>query len=138
MPCIMHWPKGLKQPVGSITRQRGHMVDILSTCIDLAGASYPDNFEGNSILPNEGTSLTRLIQGGKQDPQRAYYFNHEGTHAIIKGDWKIVREMAPYGDEEWHLYKITLEKTEISNYAEDMPEKVKELATLWDTRFGEE
>jgi arylsulfatase A-like enzyme len=84
------------------------MVDILSTCIELAGASYPGNFKGNSILPNEGTSLVKLIQGGNQDPQRAYYFNHQGTHALIKGDWKIVREKN--GDNRWHLYNLTLEK----------------------------
>ncbi len=136
VPCIMHWPRGLRQPAGTITRQRGHMVDILSTCIELAGASYPVNFNGNSILPNEGTSLVNLIQGHNQDLQRAYYFNHQGTHAIIKGDWKIVREK--HGDNQWYLYNLTREKTEITDYAESLPEKVKELATLWEARFGEE
>ena len=111
------------------------MVDILSTCIELAGASYPTTFNGNSILPNEGTSLVNVIQGRNQDPQRAYYFMHQGTHAIIKGDWKIVRET--YGDNTWHLYNLTREKTEITDHAESMPEKVNELAALWETRFGE-
>ncbi len=110
------------------------MVDILSTCIELAGASYPANFNGNPIEPNEGTSLVNVIKGRKQDPQRAYYFNHQGTHALIKGDWKIVREER--GDNRWHLYNLTREKTEITDHAERMPEKVKELAVLWETRFG--
>ena len=135
VPCIMHWPQGLIPPGGSITSQRGHMVDILSTCIELAGASYPGNFKGNNILPNEGTSLMNVIQGRNQDPQRAYYFNHQGTHAIIKGDWKIVREKR--GDDKWHLYNLTREKTEITDLAGSMPEKVAELSTLWEARFGE-
>ncbi|MCP4314366.1 MAG: arylsulfatase [Bacteroidetes bacterium] len=135
VPCIMHWPDGMKQAAGSITRQRGHMVDILSTCIELAGVSYPGDFNGNSILPNEGTSLVKVIQGGNQDPQRTYYFNHQGTHAIIKGDWKIVRET--YGDNTWHLYNLTREKTEITDHARSKPEKVTELAALWEARFGE-
>jgi len=134
VPCIMHWPRGLAPAAGSITNQRGHMVDILATCIELAGASYPRTFNGNSILPNEGTSLLATIQGRTQDPQRAYYFNHQGTHAVIKGDWKIVREGAEKGT--WHLYNLSREKTELTDYAQDMPEKVKELATLWETRFG--
>ena len=128
VPCIMHWPKGLKQPSGSVTDQRGHMVDILSTCIELVGASYPGNFNGNRIDANEGTSLLAVIQGRKKDPQRSYYFNHQGTHAVIKGDWKIVREGAGKG--KWHLYNLTREKTEITDHAERMPEKVKELADL--------
>ncbi len=115
VPCIMHWPGGLKQAAGSITRERGHMVDILSTCIDLAGASYPENFKGNTILPNEGTSLLNVIEGGKQDPQRAYFFNHQGTHALIKGEWKIVRETN--GDNRWYLYNLSREKTELTDYA---------------------
>jgi len=134
VPCIMHWPKGLKQPAGSVTRQRGHMVDIMSTCIELAGASYPKTFNGSSILDNEGTSLVPVIKGKKKDPDRAYYFNHQGTHAIIKGDWKIVREKR--GDNKWHLYNVTREKTEITDYAQRMPEKVKELEVLWDARFA--
>ena len=134
VPCIMHWPLGLKQKAGYITNQRGHMVDILSTCIELAGASYPASFNGNPIEPNEGTSLVNVIKGRKQDPQRAYYFNHQGTHALIKGDWKIVREKR--GDNKWHLYNLTREKTEITDHAERMPGKVNELAVLWDARFG--
>ena len=133
VPCIMHWPRGLKTPAGSVTDQRGHMVDILSTCIELAGASYPADFNGNRIEPNEGTSLLPVIKGRKKDHQQTYYFNHQGTHAIIKGDWKIVRERGDKG--KWHLYNLTREKTEITDYAQKMTEKVKELAALWNARF---
>jgi len=133
VPCIMHWPQGLTPPGGTITIQRGHMVDILATCIELAGASYPGAFNGQSILPNEGTSLLPTIQGRQQDPEHAYYFKHAGTHAVIKGDWKIVREGAEKGT--WHLYNLTREKTELTDHAERMPDKVKELAALWEARF---
>jgi len=134
VPCIMHWPGGLTPPAGSITHQRGHMVDILATCIELAGASYPTTLNGQSILPNEGTSLLPTIQGRSQDYERAYYFKHAGTHAVIKGDWKIVREGAGKGP--WHLYKLIQEKTELTDHAKHRPEKVKELASLWEGRFG--
>jgi len=133
VPCIMHWPSGLKLKKGSITRQRGHMVDIMSTCIELAGAKYPTRFNGKAILPNEGTSLVPVISGGRQPHDRAYYFNHAGTHAIIKGDWKIVRERRG----QWELHNITKDKTEMTNLAAKMPEKVKELSDLWNARFGQ-
>ncbi len=132
VPCIMHWPKGLKIKKGSVTQQRGHMVDILSTCIDLAGVKYPEKFAGKEIKPNEGTSLVPMITGGKQDHDRAYYFNHAGTRAIIKGDWKVVAE----GGRPWQLHNITKEKTEITDLASKNPEKVKELVAIWEARFG--
>ena len=132
VPCIMRWPRGLKTTKGGITRQRGHMVDIMSTCIELAGTKYPAEFNGKTILPNEGTSLVPTIEGGKQPRDRAYYFSHAGTHAVIKGDWKVVRE----GRGKWHLHNLAKEKTEMTNLAGKMPEKVKQLSDLWEARFG--
>ncbi len=132
VPCIMHWPDGLKIKAGTITQQRGHMVDIMSTCIDLAGAKFPAKFDGKDIAPNEGTSLVPAIKGGKQDHDRAYYFNHSGTRAIIKGDWKIVADRRS----PWELHNITKEKTEITNLAAKNPKKVEELVALWEARFG--
>ena len=132
VPCIMHWPDGMKFK-GDITRQRGHMVDIMSTCIDLAGAKYPKKLNGKDILPNEGTSLVPTIKGGRQDPERAYYFNHNRTYAVIKGDWKVIRE----GDGPWELHNVAKEKTEMTNLAASMPDKVRELTALWEARFGQ-
>lgn len=109
------------------------MVDILATFIDLARTDYPKVFNGFSILPNEGTSLVPILNGGRKDPNRAYYFNHNNTHAVIKGDWKIVREGGQEG--RWFMYNIAQEKTEITDLAEQRPDKVRELAGLWNARF---
>jgi len=130
VPCIMHWPAGMTAN-GEITRQRGHMVDVLATCLDLAGAYYPEKFKGKSILPNEGISLVPILKGRQMDDEHAYYFNHQGTYAIIKGDWKIVCERGG----EWELYNLKTDKTEMTNLAGEMPEKVKQLARLWEARF---
>ena len=130
VPCIMHWPRGMNFN-GAVTRQRGHMVDIMATCIELGGTEYPTNFNGQAILPNEGTSLVPTINGGRGDHERVYYFNHAKTHAIIKGDWKIVRE----GRGQWELHNTAKDKTEMTNLAGEMPEKVKQLADLWEAKY---
>lgn len=133
VPCIVSWPQGLRADKGSITRQRGHMVDILATCMELAKTDYPQVFHGSPILPHEGISLVPILRGSGQDPDRAYYFNHNNTHAVIKGDWKIVREGGQEG--KWFLYNIAKEKTEMTDLAEQRPDKVQELAVLWNARF---
>jgi arylsulfatase len=131
-PAIMHWPAGLKHKPGSITAQRGHVVDMLATCMELAGAEYPTQFDGRTITPHESLSLTPVITGGEQPRDHVYYFNHAGTHAVIKGDFKVVRE----GKGPWALYNLAENRTETRNLAEQFPERVEELTELWEARWG--
>src|SRR5262249_7494183 len=38
-PLVVHWPATIKK--AGITHQPGHVIDILATCLDVAGADYP-------------------------------------------------------------------------------------------------
>ena len=40
----------------------GHVMDIMATCIDMAGATYPTKYKGNDIIPLEGKSLGSYLQ----------------------------------------------------------------------------
>ncbi len=131
-PAIMHWPAGMKAKRGSISSGRGHVVDLMATCGELADARYPENFEGRTIAPHESQSLIPIIEGGPGDRNHAYLFNHSNTHAVVKGDFKIVRE----GKGDWALYNLAKERTEITDLAEKSPEIVEELAELWEARWG--
>ena len=131
-PAIMSWPKGLKTKAGSITEQRGHVVDLMATCLELSGAEYPRTWDGKTIAPHESLSLVPVISGGAANREHAYIFNHSGTHAIIKGDYKIVRE----GKRPWALYNLTKNRTETIDLAKEAPERVAELSALWEARWG--
>ncbi|MGH7227513.1 MAG: sulfatase-like hydrolase/transferase, partial [Gemmataceae bacterium] len=39
-PLIVHWPKGITRR-GELRKQVGHVIDITATCVDVAGAKYP-------------------------------------------------------------------------------------------------
>jgi len=67
-----------------------------------------------------------VITGGKQPRDHAYYFNHAGTHAVIKGDYKVVRE----GRGPWKLYNLAEDRTETRNLAKQYPQRVEELTAL--------
>jgi arylsulfatase A-like enzyme len=131
-PAIMHWPAGLKTKAGSISSQRGHVVDMMATCLDLAGADYPQQFEGEKLAPHESLSLAPILQGNTIDRQHTYIFNHAGTHAIVKGDYKIVRE----GKGPWALYNLANNRTETINLAKQQTERVEQMAKLWEARWG--
>lgn len=132
-PAIMHWPAGLKAKAGSISSQRGHVIDMMATCLELAGAKYPEEFNGEAITPHESLSLVPIFTGRTVPRDHAYIFNHAGTHAVVKSNYKIVRE----GKGVWALYDLAKDRTETRNVAREHPELVQELSSLWKKRWGQ-
>ncbi|MEZ5434990.1 MAG: arylsulfatase [Verrucomicrobiales bacterium] len=62
-PLIAHWPNGIGRQ-GELERTPGHLIDIMATCVDVAGATYPQTaHEGQSIHPLEGRSLVPAFCG---------------------------------------------------------------------------
>jgi arylsulfatase len=55
-PFIAHWPAGIAAK-GEIRAQPAHVIDIMSTCAAVGGATYPKEFKGRPITPMEGRSL---------------------------------------------------------------------------------
>ncbi len=92
-PMIVHWPAGLKTDAGSVTHQVGHVMDVMPTCLELAGAEYPREYErrGNSwkIVPMDGKSLLPILRGKGRAGHDSIFFEHSRGRAARIGDWKI-------------------------------------------------
>lgn len=131
-PAIMHWPAGLKTKSGAISKERGHVVDMMATCLELAGATYPQEFNGVKVAAHESQSLVPVIKGGTGDRNHAYLFNHSGTHAVVKGNYKIVRERK----RPWSLYDLANDRTETKDVASMHPEIVSAMAEVWQARWA--
>ena len=125
-PLIAHWPAVIKNG-GSLTHQPGHIIDIMATCLDVAGINYPRSHGGKEILPAEGKSLLPIFKGGKRKDHEAIYWEHEGNRAVRQGKWKLV---ALHG-KPWELYDLQADRTELNNLADEHPEKVEQLATMY-------
>ncbi len=125
-PLICHWPAGIK-PRGKLCHEPGHLIDIMATCVDVAGAQYPTERQGNAIQPMEGVSLAPTFQG-KRLAERAIFWEHEGNRAVRQGKWKLVSKHP--GD--WELYDIDADRTEMHDLAAKRPKKVQELKALWE------
>ncbi len=126
-PLIVHWPAGLKTTPGALTREIGHVTDLMPTILELAGVSYPKEYDGNTILPQEGVSLVPVFQG-KRLAERAVFMEHEGNRAVREGRWKLV---ALRGN-QWELYDMEADPTEMNNLAADNADRVKSMAAAWD------
>jgi arylsulfatase len=125
-PLIAHWPAGIARQ-GELEHQPGHLIDIMATCVDLAGATYPDEHDGHSITPLEGLSLSPTFTG--QSLQReAIYWEHEGNRAVRVGDWKLVAKGA---NGPWELYNVREDRSELTDLAAAEPTRVRVLSAMW-------
>lgn len=126
-PLVVHWPAGFRAR-GDLRQQPGHTVDVMATCVDVAGAKYPLEFQGHSIQPMEGRSLAPAF-GDKPIQREALCWEHEGNAAIRVGDWKLVR-VGRTG--QWELYNLKTDRTERHDLSAQQPERAKELAAKWE------
>jgi arylsulfatase len=126
-PLIAHWPAGISRR-GELERQPGHLIDIMATCVELAGADYPKQHDGQAVTPLEGRSLTPAF-AGKAIDRDALYWEHEGNRALRIGRWKLVAK-GPAG--AWELYDIERDRAELHNLAAQEPDRTQQMVAQWE------
>jgi len=128
-PLIAHWPRGISAARnGALEPQPGHVIDIMPTCLEVAGASHPDAFKGRSLTPLEGVSLRPGFEGKPLGRTRPLFWEHEGNRAVLDGKWKLVA----LAGQAWRLYDTVKDRTEQNDLAASEPDRVKALAARWD------
>ncbi len=126
-PFVAYWPKVIGNN-GGITREVGHIIDVLATCIDIAGAEYPSRYKDHDVLPLEGKSLLPVFETGERQGHDALFWEFAGRRAVREGKWKLVAKR----DGDWELYDMEKDRTELHNLADTYPERVKRMAAMHD------
>jgi arylsulfatase A-like enzyme len=154
LPLIVSWPASL--PKGEVRGQYGHVIDLLPTTLEIAGAGAPASRNGVAQDPVQGTSLGYSFKDGKAANRHTvqYYFLF-GSGAIVKDGWKasfgyrpdFVDIFATYpapqnpannaGKEVWELYDLNTDFNERNNLAGKYPAKLKELQAEFEKQAKE-
>lgn len=134
-PLLVHWPAGIKSK-GERRWIPGQLMDVMATCRELSGATYPETYNGEEIYPCEGKSLVSSFRRDEPEDTRYLFWEHEGNRAVRSGKWKLVYKTGEAGHRDiplnaWELYEIDEDRTELNNVASKHPEKVAELAEQW-------
>ena len=125
----------VKREQGSINNGLMFVGDIMPTLLEIAGASYPETYNGNKLPPLIGKSWTEVLAGKAESPRNQQdYLAWElfGNRLIRKGDWKLRWELKPLGKSDWELFNLSSDPAERNDVAAQNPEKVRELLALWD------
>ena len=126
-PLIVHWPGKIPQP-GKVVHDVGHVIDVLPTCLDAAGADYPGTFKKRKIHPVDGKSLLPVFKGGTRKAHPTLFWHWAHGRAVRQGDTKLVR----VDKKAWELYEMGGDGTELKDLSDGLSGKAKELQGLWE------
>jgi arylsulfatase len=101
--------------------------DILPTCLEVAGAVYPEQMNNQHTAPPTGKSLWPLLNSQAAAIHDTLYWEHVRGKAIRAGKWK----MSAHRNAPWELFDMEIDHTETSDLAGQYPEKVAKMDEAW-------
>jgi arylsulfatase A-like enzyme len=108
-----------------------YVTDIAPTILQLTGVSAPgQRYGGRPVEPMIGRNLLPLLHGNVDrvySDQDVVGYELAGNAALFQGDYKIVINRGPVGDNQWHLYNIVTDPGETEDLARVMPGRLQRM-----------
>ncbi len=140
VPFIVNYPQHIKP--GGVTDQFAYATDFLPTVLDIAGIALPTGSEPGAAqrLRPTGSSMLPFLEGRAaaiHAPTDTIGFEGTGADALFRGNYKILRNMPPAGDGQWHLYNLRQDPTEATDLAASQPQVFKDMLAAYDRYVSE-
>ncbi len=162
-PLVVSWPAGIAAR-GEVRHQYVHAIDLTPTILDVVGVEPPTHIRGVPQSEHHGRSIrSTFTDAAAPEVRSTQYFEMMGHRSIYHEGWKAtcpfpgpslaegIERGHPFGTEiteelldrldaeEWELYDLTEDPTEMVDRAAELPERLAELRSLWwaeAERFG--
>lgn len=141
-PCIISWPMGAPAR-GEIRHQYHHAIDIVPTILDVLGVEAPGTIKGHTQSAFDGISMRGSIDDKTAESGRkTQFYSMLGSRSIWHEGWKAVTThptvsgWANFNADEWELYHVDVDRSEINNLAAEQPDKLRELVNIWFAEAG--
>jgi arylsulfatase/uncharacterized sulfatase len=121
VPLIISWPGNPVIAKGVVASGFAHVSDVTPTLLQFAGVA-PVAVPGKA--PISGHSLVPMLRGGSAGVRAANEplgYELSGNAVLWQGDLKLVKNLPPYGDGEWHLFDIVRDPGETTDLRRARP-----------------
>ena len=125
-PLIAHWPRGIAAK-GELRQDVGHVVDLVPTLLEVAGATAVARPQGSPPFP--GHSLLPSFARDGALAREYVFFHHAGNRALRMGDWKAVSSSE--ATNIWSLYHLATDRAESRDLSGQHPVLAREMAGRW-------
>jgi arylsulfatase len=133
-PLIVHWPSGIAD-AGGLRHQFHHAIDVMPTVLDVIGVEAPARHRGVDQMPIHGTSFASTFASADAPSRHlTQYFEMAGHRGIWHDGWKAVTFHPfanPYDADEWELYHVDEDYSELHDLAGERPDELAELVGRW-------
>ncbi len=141
--CILHWPAGIRGP-GRIEHRPGHVIDLMPTCLELAGGGPTPRHPGGGPTQRhpgggptqrhpgggptqyrDGRSLVPVIRNEGWAGHEVLFWELYGRQALIENArWKYLADR----DGNARLYDLEADPAETVDLAQEHPETLARLS----------
>ncbi|HJZ08439.1 MAG TPA: sulfatase-like hydrolase/transferase, partial [Trebonia sp.] len=141
-PCIFSWPGGMRAR-GEIRHQYHHAIDIVPTILDALSIEPPETIKGHTQSRFDGVSMRYSFDDANaKTTRRTQFYSMLASRSIWHDGWKAVAdhpqgaEWHHFGGDTWELYHTDTDRSECHNLADQEPERLRDLITLWYSEAG--
>ncbi len=134
VPLIVAAPWLARQ--GQLNHAFSFVTDITPTILSVAGVAAPGHrYAGKPVESMIGHNLKPLLHGesdrvyGTED---AVGYELAGHAALFQGDYKIVFNRSPLGDDRWRLFNIVEDPGETHDLAAEMPSRFQQMLSAYE------
>jgi arylsulfatase len=133
---LVSWPARI-EPSDAVRHQYVHAVDVVPTLYELLGIEPPEMLKGYPQSPIEGESFAAALTDPGAPGKTTQFYTMLGQRSIYHDGWlasTVHPPLSGWGNfeaDEWELFHLEVDRSQATNLAEQVPQRLESLKSLW-------